>query len=392
MKRIYTLLLLILMVLLILFRVIRYRKYTNNLTLDEKIEKIMENMSIEEKIAQMLIIYYPSDKIDDNLIGLLKNTPPGGFIIGNSNITTYDKTLQYINDLKKYSDIPLIISINEEGSTIQQLSYLKDINPINIPDMYYIGKTNNTKLSYRVGKVLAQKLKTLGINVIYAPVVDINSNPNNIRLGTRSFGNNSKFVSNMALNLIDGLENNNVISTIKHFPGHGDTINTSNSPFPIINKTYNQIKNEELIPFEDAIEHNIKLIMVAHIALPSLTGNNTPASLSKEIVTDLLKTKMNYKGLIITDSLTRNNLINTYTEEQIYTMAINAGNDLLLMPQNYNNAIKYIKDNISEERIDESVRKILKFKYTYLIYNNTLDKSYLNNQEQQSIISQIPIK
>lgn len=100
---------------------------------------------------------------------------------------------------------------------------------------------------------------------------------------------------------------------------------------------------------------------------------------------------MNYKGLIITDSLTRNNLINTYTEEQIYTMAINAGNDLLLMPKDYKTAIMYIKKNITEERIDESVKKILKFKYTYLTNNNTLDKSYLNNQEQQSIISQIPI-
>lgn len=392
MKRIYTLLLLILIVLLILFRITRQKKYTNELSLDEKIENIMENMTIEEKIAQMLIIYYPSNKVDNNLIDLLKNTPPGGFIIGNSNITTYSNTLQYINDLKKYSDIPLIISINEEGGNIHPLSLLQDIKPVNIPDMYYIGKSNNTRLSYNIGKILAQNLRTLGINVIYAPVVDINSNPNNIRLGTRSFGNNSKLVSNMALNLIDGLENNNVISTIKHFPGHGDIINTSNSPFPIINKTYNQIKNEELIPFEDAIEHNIKLIMVAHIALPSLTGNNTPASLSKEIVTDLLKTKMNYKGLIITDSLTRNNLINTYTEEQMYTMAVMAGNDLLLMPKNYNNAIKYIKQNISEDRIDESVKKILTFKYTYLIYNNTLDKSHLNNQEQQSIINQVSIK
>lgn len=392
MRKIYISLLFILIVLLILFRIIRQREYTNVLTLDDKIENIMENMSIEEKIAQMLIIYYPSDKIDNNLIDFLKNTPPGGFIIGNSNITTYDKTIQYINDLKKYSDIPLIISINEEGGNIQQLSYLQDINPINIPGMFYLGKTNNTKLAYNVGKILAQKLRTLGINVIYAPVVDINSNPNNIRLGTRSFGNDSQIVSKMALSLTEGLENNNVIATIKHFPGHGDTIIDSKIPFPIITKTYNQLKNEELIPFEYSIKHDIKIIMIGHIALPNLIGNNTPASLSKEIITDLLKTEMGYNGLIITDSLTKNNLINTYTEEQIYTMAIYAGNDLLLMPKNYNNAITYIKNNINEERIDESVRKILKFKYTYLTHDKTLDKSYLNNQEQQSIVSQIPIQ
>lgn len=390
MKKLYTVLLIILIVLLIWIRSIRNRKYTKVLTLDEKIEKIMDNMSLEEKIAQMLIIYYPSDKIDNNLMEMLKNTPPGGFILGSANITTYDRTKQYINDLKKYSEIPLIISINEEGGSVQQLSSLQDINPINIPNMYSIGKTNNTRLAYNIGKVIAQKLRVLGINVTYAPVVDINSNPSNIILGTRSFGNDSDIVSKMALSVTEGLQNNGVMATIKHFPGHGDTMINPNVPFPIINKTYNELNNEELIPYKQGIKQDIKLIMTGHIAVPNITGNNTPASLSKEIVTDLLQTEMGYNGLIITDSLTRNNLMNTYTEEQIYTMAVQAGNDLLLMPSNYKNAINYIKQHISEERIDHSVRKILKFKYTYINDTNTLDKSYLNNQEQQNIINQIP--
>ncbi len=391
MKKLYTLLLIILIILLIWIRFMRNKKYTQTLTLDEKIENIMKDMSIEEKIAQMLIIYYPTDKINNNLMELLKNTPPGGFVLGRANITTYDQTKQYISDLKRYSKIPLIMSINEEGSSIQQLSYLQDVTPINIPDMYYIGKTNNTKLAYNIGKVLAQKLRTLGINVTYAPVVDINSNPNNNVIGTRSFGNNSDIVSKMALSLTEGLQNNGVIATIKHFPGHGDTTINPNVPFHIINKTHDELYNEELIPYENAIKQDIKIIMVGHLAIPSITGDYTPASLSTKIVTDLLQTEMGYEGLIITDSLTSNNLMQTYTEEQIYTMAVNAGNDLLLAPPNYHNAINYIKQNISEERINESVRKILKFKYTYLIDNNTLDKSYLNNQEQQAIIQQIPI-
>lgn len=356
---------------------------------EDYIDKMINEMTIEEKIAQMLIIEYPSNNIDNKLKKLLKEVKPGGFIITKENITTYDKTKQFIDYLKNNSDIPLIISMDQEGGTVQRLQYITDINPLYIPSMYYLGKTNNTSLAYNIGKILAQQLRTLGINVVYAPVCDIYTNINNTVIGKRSFGSSPTLVSKMCSSVAKGLEDNKVIPTIKHFPGHGDTSVDSHISLPIINKTYRQLENEEFIPFKNNIKDNIKLIMIGHLALPKVTGNNIPATLSKEITTNILKNELNYKGLIITDSLQMKALTDNYTEEQIYTMSIEAGADLLLMPSNVNNAIKYIKENISEQRINESVKKILLFKYTYLNEDNSLDKSYLNNSNQQYYINQI---
>ena len=257
--------------------------------------------------------------------------------------------------------------------------------------MFYVGKTKDYNLAYEVGKVLAEDMRTLGINLAYAPVCDIFSNPNNKVIGNRSFGTSPNLVANMCTSLGKGLEDNGIIATYKHFPGHGDTATDSHTSLPVINKTYTELLNNELIPFKKAIENDAKIIMVAHIAFPSLTGNNTPSSLSKEVITDLLKNKLGYDGLVITDALNMGALTNNYTDEEIYVKAVEAGVDLLLMPSDAKEAIKAIKNNISEERIDESVKKILLFKYTYL-KDNVLDESYLNSKAHQEIINKIPVE
>ena len=195
----------------------------------------------------------------------------------------------------------------------------------------------------------------------------------------------------MCVSLGKGLEDNGIIATYKHFPGHGDTTTDSHTSLPIINKSYEELLNNELIPFKKAIENDAKIIMVGHIAFPDLTNDNIPASLSKKIITNLLKNDLGYDGLVITDALNMGALINNYSDEDIYVKAVEAGVDILLMPSDAKKAIEVIKDNISVERIDESVKKILIFKYTYL-KDNILDESYLNNKEHQEIISKIPIE
>jgi beta-N-acetylhexosaminidase len=193
----------------------------------------------------------------------------------------------------------------------------------------------------------------------------------------------------MAISLAKGLEDNNVIATYKHFPGHGDTDVDSHIDLPVSNKTLQELENEELIPFKSAIENNAKIIMIGHIALPEITGDDTPASLSKVIITDILKNQMGYKGLVITDALNMSALTKNYSYEEIYIKAIDAGVDLLLMPNSSKEAVEYIKNSVSEERIDESVRKILTFKYTYLTGVNNLDITYLGGEEHKQIIDQI---
>lgn len=354
-----------------------------------KVNKLMDKMSIEEKIAQMLVVYYAKDTVDDNLKKSIKSTPFGGFILTRDNITTYDKTLKFVKDLQNNSSIPMIISIDEEGGNVQRLEYINDKKVTHIPYMYELGKTNDISLAYDTAKVMAEELRTIGVNVTYAPVLDVYSNPNNPVIGKRSFSENPNIVSNMALSFSKGLEENKVISTFKHFPGHGDTDTDSHISLPIINKTYEELKETELIPFQKAIDSGAKIIMIGHIALPKIVGDNTPSSLSKKIVTNILKKDMHYDGLVITDALNMGALTNNYTDEEIYIKTIEAGVDLLLMPNGSKKAIEIIKKKVSEDRINESVRKILLFKYNYLNETNYLDESYLGSSEHQNIINKI---
>lgn len=359
-------------------------------TVDKKIDDILSNMTIEEKIGQMLVIYDTKSKVDDELKEFISDIKPGGFIINQNNITTYDKTKKYISDLQKNSEIPLIISIDQEGGKVQRLQVLEDIKSLYIPDMLSLGNTSDENLAYEVGRVMAEEMRTLGINVVYAPVCDIFSNPNNTVIGNRSFGKTPELVSKMCVSLGKGLEDNGIIATYKHFPGHGDTEADSHYSLPVINKSIEQLLNFELVPFINAIKNDAKIIMIGHIALPNLDGN-TPASLSKKVITNLLKEQLGFDGLVITDALNMGSLTDNYSDEEIYTKAIEAGVDILLMPNNAYDAVKYIKNNITEERIDESVRKILLFKYKYF-KDNILDSSYLNSKEHQEIINKIPVE
>lgn len=364
------------------------------LSIEEKVNYKMDNLSIDEKIAQMLIVYYIGDEYDENLSNIIKEVKPGGFILMSDNITTYDRTLNFVKGMQNDSDIPMIISTDEEGGSVQRIKGIRDISVTDIPYMYYLGQTKDKNLAYKVGEIIANELRTIGVNLTYAPVMDIYSNPNNTVIGKRSFGSDPNTVYDMATSLKNGIEDNLVNTCIKHFPGHGDTETDSHFEIPIINKTLDELENSDLLPFIKSI-NDTNMIMVGHIALPKITNSSIPASLSKEIVTDLLKNKYNYKGLVITDALNMGSLTNNYSDKEIYTMAINAGVDLLLMPNGSKNAIKYIKEAIDDEEMDintinESVRKILTYKYSN-IKENYLDKSYLNKSEYSNVLNQIII-
>lgn len=358
----------------------------------KKIENKLNSMTLDEKIAQMIVLAWRDPNTYDELYRTFRDKKVGGFILFRENMATYENTKTLISNLQEYNDIPLIIGMDQEGGSVQRLKYIKDVKVTDIPYMYYLGKTKNETLAYDVGKVMAEELRTIGVNVVFAPDIDIFSNPNNTVIGKRSFGRDYLLINKMAGSLARGLEETGVIPTYKHFPGHGDTATDSHKDLPIINKTYEELKSLELQTFKNAINNNAKLIMVGHIALPEVTGDKTPASLSKELITDVLKKDMGYEGLVITDALNMKALTDNYTHEEIIIKAIEAGVDILLMPEDVDNTIKYIKENISEERINESVKKILEFKYRYLNDYKLLDKEYLGSKEHKDIISKIPIK
>ena len=369
-------------------------KFINNdINKDELLEKVnkkLNSMSLDEKIAQLFVVAWRDPNTYDDLYRLFRDKKLGGFILFRENMSTYDKTKTLISNLQAYSDIPLIISMDQEGGLVQRLKYLKDVKVTDIPYMYYLGKTKDENLAYQVGKVMARELRTIGVNVVFSPDIDIYSNPKNTVIGKRSFGSDYLLVNKMAGSLAKGLEETGVIPTYKHFPGHGDTDVDSHVDLPVINKSYEELNALELQTFSYAVNNNAKLIMVGHIALPNITGDNTPASLSKVLITDILKKDLNYNGLVITDALNMKALTDNYTQEEIIVKAIEAGVDILLMPDDIEKSLDYVKNNISEERINESVKKILMFKYSYLENYELLDKDYLGCREHKEIVSKIP--
>lgn len=364
-------------------------------TLEEKVDEEIAGMTLEEKIGQLLIISYRQKEYTSELDNILKQVKPSGFILFSENVSTYENTTNYIKQVKSTSSIPMFISIDQEGGTVQRIKNLQDANVLAIPNMYRLGQTKNTELSKNVGGVIASEISEFGINLDFAPVLDIFSNPNNTVIGQRAFGSNASLVTEMALPFARGMESNGVIACFKHFPGHGDTNEDSHVKLPIVYKTKEQLYQRELIPFKAAVQDNASMIMVAHIALPKITGNYTPATLSKDIVGGILRDELNYKGVVITDSIEMKALTDNYTLKQICNLSINSGVDIILMPEDPLLAVANIKElvfegSITEERIDESVKRILLLKHNKGLYEEReLHKENIGIAEHKQIINQI---
>lgn len=358
-----------------------------------EVEQQLESMTLEEKIGQMLITYYRKGTVDDQFKGELEKYQPGGFILFRENFTSYEDTIQLIETIENTAKIPLFIAIDQEGGRVQRLKELEDSYVTQIPPMTELGDTNDPALAYEVGKVIAEELQVFGINMDFAPVLDIVNNVENQVIGDRSFGSNVDIVSRMGLSLAKGLEDTGVIAVYKHFPGHGSTIVDSHYGLPVIEKTKEELFSSDLVPFKRAIESGAEVIMIGHLAVPNITNSEIPASLSKELITELLKQEMGYNGLIVTDALNMKALTNHYSEKDIYELAINAGVDLLLMPSSLESAVTYIRQSIAEgkiaeERINESVYKILTLKYKKLSLEKR-DRVLLGSESHATIVKRV---
>ncbi len=355
--------------------------------LTERIEAILSEMTLDQKIAQLLIVQPTGITIDDDMRTRLSTAPYGGFILMESNYGTLSETRNFVQDLRDASKYPLIISTDHEGGNVQRMHKITSPHATDIMYMSTLGELNNKKYTREVGQIISEELSAVGINVDYAPVMDINSNPKNPIIGKRSFSSSPDVVSEMGLALADGLAKNHVTATFKHFPGHGDTSVDSHKTLPILYKTRAELETTELVPFKAAIANGAEMIMVAHIALPNITGDTTPASLSHKITTELLRDELGYDGLIVTDGMNMGALANNYPEVEIYYRAVDAGADLLLLPSHPDLAIDSIKTHISEERINESVRRILRYKYGSMAKWQRLSESAFGSADHQAIIN-----
>ncbi len=358
--------------------------------LNKKVEDKISEMSLKEKIGQMIVISYEKEYTSE-LENILNVVKPGGFIVFPQNVTTYEGTKDYISKIKNTATIPMLISIDQEGGRVQRIKNISDVNVQTVPAMLELGKTNDTELSYDVGAVLAKELSAFGINADFAPVLDIFSNPNNTVIGNRAFGTDSETVIKMALPFAHGMESQGIIPTFKHFPGHGDTTSDSHVELPVVTKTKEELYQNELLTFKAAIEDNAQIIMTAHIALPNVTGDYTPATMSKVVINDILREELGFNGVVITDAVNMRALRDNYSIEEICNYSINAGVDMILMPLDpieTLNTIEALINNgtISEERINESVKRILTLKY-----RNKLDEEKEPNKDNIGLQDSIDI-
>ncbi len=336
------------------------------------LDEIIENMSIEEKVGQMFQVGFQGKSPNQKIKDLIKNHYIGGVIFFSRNLENPSQTAQLSNDLQSISlennnSFPLFISIDQEGGIVTRLKG----GSTHFPGNMLLGATNSGEIVAEVAKATANELKNLGINMNLAPVVDVNNNPDNPVIGVRSFGEDPKLVAKLSSIYIKKLEENGVIACAKHFPGHGDTDIDSHLNLPVIKHNRKRLDEVELLPFKEAIEVGVDSIMSAHVYFPAIENDvGVPATLSRKVLTSLLREELGYKGVIVTDCMEMNAIADSYGSVEGAVQAISAGSDIILISHSYERqkraikaAVEAVKANrIQEQRINQSVKRILELK------------------------------
>jgi beta-N-acetylhexosaminidase len=375
------------------------KKTTGKVSVDSGwVESTFSRMTLREKIGQMIISHSEGYKLEKNskeflrLKNSVEKNKVGGFIFFKGNSL---EEAGLINDLQSLSEVPLLISADFERGTKMRL----DDGSL-FPSNMAIGAAGNPDLAYKMGQMIARECKALGIHQNYAPVMDVNNNPLNPIINVRSYGESPELVSQMGTMLIKGIQDENVIATAKHFPGHGDTDIDSHNDLPVLNFDMERLNKIELVPFKNAIGGGVKSVMIAHLSFPAIEENTKiPASLSSEIVSNLLIENLGFNGLIVTDALNMSGITKNFSTKEIAVMCVKAGIDLILMPENEEAAISAIekavnKGEISEDRINLSVKKILTAKFKLKLNENKFTdlenvSKIVNSGEEQILAQQI---
>jgi len=364
----------------------------------EWVRNKLSEMTLREKIAQMIVSHSEGLALDKSnkeykrVKSLIENHKIGGLIFFKGNSI---QEAELINDFQSLSETPLLISADFERGTKMRL----DDGSL-FPSNMGIGATRNPELAYKMGLQIAKECRAIGVHQNYSPVMDVNNNPLNPIINVRSFGESPELVSTMGDAMIKGLQDGNTIATAKHFPGHGDTDIDSHNDLPVINFGKDRLDKIEIAPFKSAIKNGVMSVMIAHLAFPEIEKEPfVPASLSKSIVDGLLINELGFDGLIVTDALNMQGITKHFSTEEVALKCVNAGIDLILMPQGEELTISTIETavkngTISVDRIDRSVTKILNAKKWLKLYDNKLVdvskiSSVVNNSDAQSLSQQI---
>ena len=329
-------------------------------------DSVLQQMSLREKVAQLFIVwtkagFLPNDgKQWQENFRYAQNVGVGGFYFSHGNAYGFPVNA---NKLQRSSKIPLLMTADFEWGAGMRIP-----EATTFPRAMALGATRDTNLAYEMGKATAREARALGIHQNYSPSVDVNNNPKNPVINTRSFGEDPKLVSDFARAFIRGTQQENVIATVKHFPGHGDTNTDTHLDIPLINISRARFDSVELVPFKDAINSGVMSVMISHIHAAAFNDtNHLPSTASENIVTKLLKEELKFDGLIVTDALAMKGVTKLFSPGEAAKRAVKAGADMLVMSSNTDDAIDSLVESvkrgeITEQRLDRSVRKILLYK------------------------------
>lgn len=344
---------------------------------------LLEKMTLEEKVGQLLIVGFPENIETGSLQDYIDIYKVSGFILFNRNYKDFDSLYNLVQSLKKKNalsnPLPLFISVDEEGGTVSRLPK----GGTHFPDAQLVGKVGDPILTHRTGVVIGEELRAAGINLNFAPVLDIVSSSKNKLLIKRSYGSSADIVSLHGTDFINGLQSTGVIAAAKHFPGHGNTTVDSHKNLPVISIDNAMLHSRELVPFKAAIDTDLDAIMVGHIAFPQQDPSGLPATMSSYFLTDILRKELGFEGIAISDDIEMSGYTNAKAnlEEGILT-SFNSGLDLFVIGHTKEMQIRVfealraaaLEGRISEERLNEAVLRILKVKLKHKL-SDTMDYS-----------------
>lgn len=345
---------------------------------DDRVEKFLAGMDLKQKVAQMFMV------TPEALTGYSKVTaagevtkqcfiryPVGGVIYMAGNLIDTEQTRIMLSNMQDYSaeylGFPVFLGVDEEGGTVARIARNRAFGVEDVGNISEIGASGNCDLAYQAGGTIGAYLSALGFNLDFAPVADVWSNKKNTVVKYRSPGSDAELVRDMVIAQIEGFKEQGILCAVKHFPGHGSTVGDSHNGAAVVERTLQELFECDLIPFKGAVQAGVPFVMVGHLSLPKVVEDDVPAVFSKEIITDILRGELGFDGIVITDALDMGAVTDYYSSAQAAVMAVAAGADMLLMPEDFVAAYEGVlnavqRGELTQERIDESVRRILKVK------------------------------
>ena len=344
----------------------------------------ISKMSIREKVGQMFFVRpealdtsihwneyaelpdYKLQHVNKTILAVNKDYPVGGMILYAHNIVDEAQLGEFIAEIRTLNGSPLL-AIDEEGGRIARIANNENFDVPKYESMAAIAESGDPSEAYKAAFTIGSYVKEYGFDIDYAPVADVNTNPENIVIGARAFSDNPETAAEFVVSYLNGLDSAGVIGTLKHFPGHGDVKTDTHSGYAETSKTWEEMLKCEMIPFKAGIEAGAQMIMTAHIAAPKVTGDDLPATLSSVILQDKLRGELGFKGIIVTDAMDMGAITTQFGNAEAAIKSIQAGVDVVLCSKDFTQVFDAVvnaveKGNIKETRIDESVKRILELK------------------------------